>query len=47
MKYSKPEIEMIQFDLVDVIQTSATDLPGEDGDIPTEGGQYETPILPG
>ncbi|MBQ3022485.1 MAG: hypothetical protein IJD91_04070 [Clostridia bacterium] len=45
MKYTKPEIETMQFDLVDVIQTSATDLPGEGGSDIEDGGQYETPIL--
>ncbi len=48
MKYTKPEIEMMQFELVDIIQTSATTLPdGEDGSGTESGGRYETPIMPG
>lgn len=42
MKYSKPEIELVEFDEVDVIRTSAE---VDKDDVPSQGDN-DTPIVP-
>ena len=41
MKYNKPEIELLELDLIDVIQTSNGG--DEEEDIFNPGGDYELP----
>lgn len=43
MKYNKPEIEILELDVIDVIQTSAggDEVPGDD--IFNPGGENELP----